>query len=389
MSASTDPPDIHENLRRETIDVDISQILKYVSRRELERFGNSEFEEEKDAEAIVRKNEATTLAKKILEKNARAPDISRGLSITSDVPLRTKGRPRSRWRGGGRPRGRGRGQTSWQDEQAGLLVTEDTEVVNGLDENGLLEDNIQTSLQEEELSLNISDIEDSGESGDLIPRKQPSPDLLRSSFIANSALPTSPVAAYRSSLNPLRLHKIHGDEVAESEDGEESVSMNMLGLKLGVGYHEAQDYSRESELSYSVKKRKTESMASALMKTPQKVFESDSGASIGSFQEDTMRLTQSGRNCDEMDVDDGLVGTNGYTPDEDKGGVHSDSNEATDEYVVEAILDHAYDNGKKYYLIKWEGYEDSSDWLTEEDLAGASEMVADYNARLAKKKRKR
>jgi hypothetical protein len=61
-----------------------------------------------------------------------------------------------------------------------------------------------------------------------------------------------------------------------------------------------------------------------------------------------------------------------------------------EEYAVETILEHYYDNeGVKYYLVKWEGYEDSHDWLTEEDLQGAVELVAEYNQRIRRKKGKK
>jgi hypothetical protein len=67
----------------------------------------------------------------------------------------------------------------------------------------------------------------------------------------------------------------------------------------------------------------------------------------------------------------------------------SEAEEDPEEYVVEAIIEHYYDDeGKKYYLVKWEGYQDSHDWLLEEDLAGASELVAGYNERVRRRKGK-
>lgn len=68
------------------------------------------------------------------------------------------------------------------------------------------------------------------------------------------------------------------------------------------------------------------------------------------------------------------------------------TNEAQDdiaeEYIVESIIEHYYDAGTKYYLVKWEGYENSQDWLAEEDLAGAAEVVAEYNRRFARREEK-
>ncbi|KAL1793018.1 hypothetical protein ACET3X_008000 [Alternaria dauci] len=61
--------------------------------------------------------------------------------------------------------------------------------------------------------------------------------------------------------------------------------------------------------------------------------------------------------------------------------------EGAEEYVVEAIVEHFREDGKTYYLVKWDGYEDSHDWLPEEDLEGAPDLVAEYNERVAGKKK--
>ena len=62
--------------------------------------------------------------------------------------------------------------------------------------------------------------------------------------------------------------------------------------------------------------------------------------------------------------------------------------EGAEEYVVEAIVNHFQEDRKKYYLVKWDGYEDSHDWLPEEDLGGAADLVAEYNERLGGKNKK-
>ena len=53
--------------------------------------------------------------------------------------------------------------------------------------------------------------------------------------------------------------------------------------------------------------------------------------------------------------------------------------------MVDAILEHTYLDGIKYYLVKWEGYEDAADWMLEEDLEGAAYHVEDYNSALREK----
>jgi hypothetical protein len=62
--------------------------------------------------------------------------------------------------------------------------------------------------------------------------------------------------------------------------------------------------------------------------------------------------------------------------------------ESADEYVVEAIVNHFQEDGTTYYLVKWDGYEDSHDWLLEEDLDGAADLVAEYKQRVGRKNKK-
>jgi hypothetical protein len=53
-----------------------------------------------------------------------------------------------------------------------------------------------------------------------------------------------------------------------------------------------------------------------------------------------------------------------------------------EEYAVEAIVDHFREHGMNYYVVKWEGYEDSHDWLPEVDLGGAADLVTEYKERI-------
>jgi hypothetical protein len=56
--------------------------------------------------------------------------------------------------------------------------------------------------------------------------------------------------------------------------------------------------------------------------------------------------------------------------------------EEAEEYVIEAILDHYKERGVRYYLVKWEGYEDSHDWLSEGDLEGAQDLLEEYKEKI-------
>src|SRR5262249_11905809 len=50
------------------------------------------------------------------------------------------------------------------------------------------------------------------------------------------------------------------------------------------------------------------------------------------------------------------------------------------EYSVECILDHKHDqHGQIYYLIRWEGYDESYDtWEPEHNLTNATEILRNY-----------
>lgn len=67
----------------------------------------------------------------------------------------------------------------------------------------------------------------------------------------------------------------------------------------------------------------------------------------------------------------------------------ADNQEQEDVYVVEKVLSHKTDKkGRKWYLVKWQGYEETEDWLAEEDLAEASDVVTQYHADLKTRARK-
>ena len=57
----------------------------------------------------------------------------------------------------------------------------------------------------------------------------------------------------------------------------------------------------------------------------------------------------------------------------------SDAENLEVEYEVEAIIQHQDLDGVRYYLVKWVGEEEAQDWLTREDLQGASDLIDEYN----------
>lgn len=48
-----------------------------------------------------------------------------------------------------------------------------------------------------------------------------------------------------------------------------------------------------------------------------------------------------------------------------------------EEYAVEAILDYKRKNGKDYFMVKWQGYNDP-DWEEASNLTNCSELVRDF-----------
>jgi chromodomain protein Y len=52
------------------------------------------------------------------------------------------------------------------------------------------------------------------------------------------------------------------------------------------------------------------------------------------------------------------------------------------EYEVDAVLDLKIKNGKKYYLVRWLGYERNEDsWEPEENLIHAQDKLAAFHSR--------
>lgn len=449
--------------------VDSSRILHYVSPRQLEAFENEQFGIEAEAEAIARRADAEELARKRLAKNGREPGIGRGrgrgrgsrllsglgLSAPTNFTA-SRGRPRGR---PGRPRGSGFGRGSVTPRtRSPLLVTEDE-----------LEDIDATEAsQGEQVSQRVIPETDSDEEmSDEVTQVYNSPSLMRSAFVANSALPTSPLASVRrpSTLTVLRGHP----EVPDIEDTDSDLdqigarSMSSAPMRLRAEYDHREGTIEETqeehmdEGHHRRKRRRTESesldfptRATPLMSPlgrddasshmlmfrnesslPEHDSESGSldlplaapSSSVVQPSPQTLMFRNESSLPDyEVDSSDELrpvyapfslkpsqINGFGHTrgldaaiPSSSPFSNHSDHGEDdvdaeaevraeddADEYVVESIIDHYYDDeGMKHYLVKWEGYVDSHDWLPEEDLEGAAELVAEYNEKRRRAKGK-
>lgn len=358
----------------ETEEVDLSRILQYVSPFELERFENEQFRIEAEAEAEVMREEAEEMARRRLAKNAKVPGMGRGSRMLSGLGLdpeaATRGRPRGRGKGRGRGSWRGRNTMAFHGLVRDPVVQEefvDTEIPEIL----------YRETEEEDIQRTIAETESEGVDPEEDEMAHASPSLMRSSFVANSALPASPVAPHRR-LPHLSIARHGHPEVPDIDDSDHpsgdddarsmssaAVQLRYEGYLRGNTVEESEDEILE-EAGHRSKRRRTASTASnqqpQLPRTHSLDLIDDENIHIQSSRNGTSTPHQ--QDLDEVEDSD------------------------AEEYAVEDIIEHYCDGGKKYYLVKWEGHDDSHDWLPEEDLAGAAELVAEYNERVRKRKQK-
>ncbi|KAF2845108.1 hypothetical protein T440DRAFT_461034 [Plenodomus tracheiphilus IPT5] len=440
--------------------VDLSCILAYVSPLELERFENEQFRIEAEAEAVAARVEAEELARRRLERNARVPGRTglhrgrgRGSRILSGLGqgmealhvVSRRGRPRG---SRGRPRG------SWR--ALGQLA-----LSSALHDEIREQDVVNTRLSDalhnagEDLDHVIEETDSEEESLADEPTHS-SPNLMRSAFVANSALSISPAA--RKTLPPLDVrrqvsaspHISESDiDLTDYDARSTSGAAAQLQQETEHGEHiipESQESRAESsDIGHHRNKRRravSNSTTSDLpvFKAPtgsvfepegpytqQLLFRESSLPDIDPLSEperpqpqDLMFRNQSSipeyeseasngespyqgppastrypnkYDEDVMDLDDNTMRVLPLHDETDlnhtsDGDGDAADNDDAEEYVVESIIEHFYEGGKKYYLVKWGGYEDSHDWLPEEDLTGAADMVSEYNRKLAQKKGK-
>lgn len=277
-----------------------------------------------------------------------------------------------------------------------------------------------------------------------------SPTLVRSAFVANSALPVSPVVRSMASSSDARREVSATPHISESDvdlTDYDTRSMSSAALQLQQEYESSEHTIPESQPDsvtnphHRHKRRRNVSESPTSdppdFKAPtgsvfepegpytqQLLFresslpdvESDSEperpqpqdllfrnqSSIPEFESEPLNgdttphqpPSRSQHPDDQLDNEETIhIQPSHCTLDSNPStGTHThDPNDDDDaeEYAVESIIEHFYEGGKKYYLVKWEGYEDSHDWLPEEDLAGAADIVAEYNRRFGRRKGKK
>ena len=383
-------------------------ILKYVSPRELERFENADFGAQAEAEAAAERFEVEQLARRRLEKNAKLSGRGGGSVLPlglgeHEVPSRGKSR--------GRPRG-SRGRGKGVQPAINCLDLDDAALNDAMHAKSptALLDELDEILREDSGTDEEEDYDDEEDLEAPLP-KQKSPDLMRSSFVANSALPVSPLAAPRSGPRmSISIRKDEPDdfEIPESDLEEDTVSMSSAAAQLQFET-DAQDErlpfldgdKDQSDIfaqdRHRSKRRRTESGPASRKGSSRLTSQGTDDHSVdpsqhqityfatnpsleGETSEDEIPARAPSRAFEhrhELESADNAIDASSTRED------NENSEDDAEEYVVEAILDHSYDSAKqKYYLVKWQGFEDSSDWLPVEDLEDAADLVKAYEANL-------
>lgn len=400
--------------------VDLSRILHYVSPRELERFENEQFRAEAEAQAVADREEEEEQVRRRMAKNARlaaggqgrGSQVLDGLEIDPELQptglVRGPSRGRRRWRGRSRGRGRGsgsgKGRGSWRGRGG---MTSGPVLLDELPQDEIV-DSQPSQTYTQPLPRSLHDVAETSIDSEEVDSEQDFPEptssgMMRSAFVANSALPLSPVRAHRSA-PPVALRRFHAEvpdvvkSTGDEEDLRESSMANQLqltGVFDDTAIAESQSVSSNDEARHRSKRQKTssEDTQQELMFPPSsQIASSDLESEDDSIPADRASTVKAHK-YHSLQSDAHATPLNFASPEsrtsvpetEDASG---GSDEAAEEFVVESILEHYYNEGQKYYLVKWEGYEDSHDWILEDDLAGASALVREYNERVRRQKGK-
>lgn len=385
--------DNSEKTGTEVETVDASRILHYVSPRELERFENEQFRIEAEAQAIADKVEEEEQIKKRMMKNARSAGRGRGggmldrLDIDPDLQTTgaVRGRPRGRGRGRGRPRGSWRGR---------VALPSGSMYIKELVQDAIY-DSEPSQMDSKSLPVSRGEVAETSSDPEEHSPQQTLSGLMRSAFVTNSALPLSSSQPYRSAA-PASLPRGHPkvpdirdvDTPTAQDDGSTSSAAIQLQFERDPRSIENVDSDSDESDIHRSKRRRTES------KEPQRtlMFLPSSQIEVSESEDEPIPADPPSTIKAHRYNDTHSLFPQSNSDDENV--VHSESEDEdeeadAEEYVVEAITQHYHnDDGRKFYLVKWQGYEDSYDWLPEEDLEGAAELVQEYNHRVDKSKGK-
>jgi len=231
-----------------------------------------------------------------------------------------------------------------------------------------------------EVAVDEDDDDEDADNGDEPSTTSP---IMLSSFVANSALPNSLLAHRVYHKSPTA----HSDSLGIEKDWESDSSAAQQLVSERLTHTRRYDSDDESDGSRRpfAKRQRTESRARSgdrrkrdRAPAPKDYTES----SPDPLAENSRPVHAHLDGSDAQDIDTEPTARQDEVPE-------SEDEEDADEYAVESILAHSHQGGVEYYLVKWEGYEEVTDWLPESALEGAAEMVAEYNARVRPKKKKR
>lgn len=398
-------------------DVDLQRILQFVSLAELERYETEQFRLEAEAEAIAMRTEAEDLARRQLRKNAKGPNASKGSRVLSALAFSVEPTPRSQ----GRPRatrGKCRGRARGVEPTRGLVVS-----------SRQLKNDMHEQLVDSEPMVFDRTTEHIGQP------TQTSPNTTRSAFVANSALSVSPIPR-RVSISVPRRELSEVSEPSEPEDVDYlALSDNdakstrgdlpSLAIEVGnAGSSKDRPFSSPSGIEstlpcqlHPIIPAFSPSADNVLQEAPTaapfSARDSGSPAPLDSRVADVFLQTASSSNYSALAASDqdNIIPPQPASPQFESDGYvgsritsmrtlypgqqsleHNNEDDAeadaTEEFAVEAIVAHFHEHEKNYYLVKWEGYEDSHDWLPEEDLEGAADLVTEYKERIGWRNKK-
>lgn len=302
-------------------EVDLSAILEYVSPLELERFENAEFKREKEEKIRA---EAQKAEKKT--SGRRRPLKTPAATIRPIVQVVITRKPSIQ---------------TCDDDEGENESAEDTgtshihrSVEQGL--NSMTDSEADTGDDADELSL-------------------PSSGIKMSTFMTTSALPFKSPSKHSREVR-----------VIESTSSSTSISTPAQQLHAESGFL---DYPRRAASSASIElpPKSDHHQTKRLRMSKSSSFTSEPSLSRATSHN---RLEHSHKNNTKRKHR--IKHTTGDP-------AASDAENLEVEYEVEAIIQHQDLDGVRYYLVKWVGEEEAQDWLTGEDLQGASDLVDEYN----------
>jgi hypothetical protein len=395
-------------------EVDMSRILEFVSERELERFENNEFRLEAEADAAVKRDEAEEKVRKRLQRNAvagkgKGSRMLNGVGIDEEDAAASSGpsRPRIRGRGSGSGRGSGR-ESGMVGGMLGSMAVALADLAEEDDEmpNEVAPEPIVPETEDEEAGEEEEEEENGADDAHISP-------IIRSSFVANSALPISPIA-------PRPHHEVAETE-EEEEEFDEPMSSAAAQLISERRVHKRPSSDSEEKLDVEArsrppaKRRRMQSVSiprrpaslqhaipavriPSVKRRVDKVIELQDPPSSSSSEESTSTRSTAAPESTAMHGNRPLHGHQSNV-EEDQSDVEEDQEDVDEdqddketseeeEIAIEAILSHSYRDGIKLYLVKWEGPDEATDWVPAADLENAPEMVAQYYQKIKRPKNK-